>query len=344
MPFSCESPVADALDEYGSLTREHLQRWLPQGDPQDYLYGPLSDYPTRGGRMFRPSLCIATGRVFGATVEQLLPAAVSIELLHNALLIHDDIEDESDERRGKPTLHQQIGTPLALNAGDSLAFLSLRPIVKSACTMGSSMVVRILEEFDRMALQTAEGQALDLGWRRDNHTELREEDYLKMVLKKTCWLTTLFPMRLGAIIGSAGRANPDSLFNFGFFLGAAFQIQDDVLNLVGDHERYGKELGGDLLEGKRTLMLVHLLEVSSPAERNKIKEILDTPREQRAEDAVYWLQNAMIDRGCVDYAKELAHGLAGAASHEFEKIFGALPDSADKAFLGKLPSWVLERS
>ena len=112
-----------------------------------------------------------------------------------------------------------------------------------------------------MAQQTAEGQALDLGWRRDNHIELREEDYLTMVLKKTCWLTTLFPIRLGALIGSGGRANLDSLFNFAFFLGAAFQIQDDVLNLVGDHERYGKELAGDLLEGKRTLMLVNLLEI-----------------------------------------------------------------------------------
>ena len=132
----------------------------------------MSDYPMRGGRMFRPSLCIATAKVFGDSLEKVIPAAVSIELLHNALLIHDDIEDESDERRGKPTLHKKIGTPLALNAGDSLAFLSLRPIIRGSASMGSDSIVRILEEFDQMAQQTAEGQALDLGWRRDNHIEL----------------------------------------------------------------------------------------------------------------------------------------------------------------------------
>ena len=344
MPVTGDSTVAEVLDEYGKITRAHLKTWLPQGDPGDYLYGPIADYPQRGGRMFRPSLCIATGRMFGASIEQLVPAAVSIELLHNALLIHDDIEDESDERRGKPTLHKQIGTPLALNAGDSLAFLSLRPIIKASSSMGSASVVRILEEFDQMAQQTAEGQALDLGWRRDNQIDLREQDYLKMVLKKTCWLTTLFPVRLGALIGSGGRANLDSLFNFAFFLGAAFQIQDDVLNLVGNHERYGKELGGDLLEGKRTLMLVNLLELSSSEERTRIKTILDTPREARSEASVSWLQSSMIDKGCIDYAKELAHGLAGAASHEFEKVFNGLPESGDKAFLSKLPSWVIERS
>ena len=322
--------VASVLGQYGDVTRSYMRSWLPQGEPKEYLYQPIADYPMRGGRMFRPSLCIATGRVFGASIEELLPAAVSIELIHNALLIHDDIEDESEERRGKPTLHKQVGTALALNAGDSLALMSLRPIIEARGLLGSNMVLRILEEFDHMAQQTAEGQALDLGWRRDNIIDLHEEDYLKMVLKKTCWLTTLFPMRVGAMIGSADRVNLDSLFNFGFFLGAAFQIQDDVLNLVGIHERYGKEIDGDIQEGKRTVMLVRLLELSSTHERAAIKEVLDTPREARTADAVKWLHELMESKGCIEYAKELAHGLAGAATHEFEKVFSELPDSSEK--------------
>ena len=116
-----EVSVLATLDRYGAVTRSALARWLPKGEPKDYLYDPIADYPSRGGRMLRPSLCIATARVFGATVEQVLPAAVCIELIHNALLIHDDVEDESDERRGRPTLHRLVGTPLAINAGDSLA-------------------------------------------------------------------------------------------------------------------------------------------------------------------------------------------------------------------------------
>ena len=116
------------------------------------------------------------------------------------------------------------------------------------------------------------------------------------------------------------------------------------MNLVGNHEKYGKELDGDLQEGKRTIMLVRLLELASEAERAQIKEILDTPREARSGDAVRWLHDAIMANGCIEYAKEMAHGLAGAASHEFEKVFSALPDSDDKAFLSRLPTWVIERS
>ena len=342
---SCdEVSVSAALERYGAVTRSALSRWLPKGEPKDYLYDPIADYPSRGGRMLRPSLCMAAARVFGATVEQVLPAAVCIELIHNALLIHDDVEDESDERRGRPTLHRLVGTPLAINAGDSLAMLSLRPILEARHSLGPEMVLRIFEEFDQMAQYTAEGQALDLGWRRDNAVDLSVEDYLSMVLKKTCWLATLFPLRVGVLIGSGDTVALDSLFRFGFFLGAAFQIQDDVLNLIGDHLRYGKEIGGDLLEGKRTVMLIRLFEVSTPDDRARIAQILRTPRSERTQESARWLQSAMESNGCIDYARELAHGLAGAASHEFDRIFGDLDDSRDKSFLAQMPRWVIERS
>lgn len=336
--------VLAALERYGTITRSELTRWLPKGEPKAYLYDPIADYPSRGGRMLRPSLCIAAARVFGATVEQVLPAAVCIELIHNALLIHDDVEDESDERRGRPTLHRIVGTALAINAGDSLAMLSLKPILEARHSLGPELVLRIFEEFHQMAQYTAEGQALDLGWRRDNTIDLRVEDYLGMVLKKTCWLTTLFPLRVGALIGSGGSVALDSLFRFGFFLGAAFQIQDDVLNLIGDPVRYGKEIGGDLLEGKRTVMLIRLIETATPDERARIARILRTPRAERTLASARWLQTAMERGGCIDYARELAHGLAGAASHEFDLIFGNLDDGHDKSFLAQMPRWVIERT
>ena len=110
-----------------------------------------------------------------------------------------------------------------------------------------------------MARESIEGQAIELGWRRDNALRLGDADYLEMVLKKTCWYTTIYPSRVGALIGTRGDCDLDRFVRFGFFLGAAFQIQDDLLNLEGDPLRYGKELDGDLWEGKRTLMLIHLL-------------------------------------------------------------------------------------
>jgi geranylgeranyl diphosphate synthase type II len=336
--------VAEVLGEYGAAARAALGRWLPAREPRSYLYDLVADYPSRGGRMLRPSLCVATARVFGASLEEALPAAVCVELLHNALLIHDDVEDESDERRGRPTLHRLAGVPLAINAGDSLALLSLRPLVQARERFGGLLALRMLEEFDRMAQETAEGQALDIGWRRDNVIEVSETDYLEMVLKKTCWLTTLFPIRLGALIGSRDRVDLDRFLRFGFFLGAAFQIQDDLLNLVGDPERYGKEIAGDLLEGKRTLMLIRLLEVAGVDERERIRAVLATARERRSAKSIGWLRKRMDVHGCIDYASELAHGLAGAALHEFELLFAAFPDGRDKRFLASLPKWVLERA
>ena len=337
MPITSDSTVAEVLDDYGKITRAELKNWLPKGDPEDYLYGPMSDYPMRGGRMFRPSLCIATAKVFGASLEQVIPAAVSIELLHNALLIHDDIEDESDERRGKPTLHKKIGTPLALNAGDSLAFLSLRPIIRGSASMGSDSIVRILEEFDQMAQQTAEGQALDLGWRRDNHIELCEADYLKMVLKKTCWLTTLFPIRLGALIGSGGRANLDSLFNFAFFLGAAFQIQDDILDLYADPDKFGKQVGGDVIANKKTLLYLTAVSKVTLEQKEILKQLHNEQdiglKVKRTRELFDHLQ---VRQAC----KQMMHNYYDTAMNSLEKI--AINDK-HKATLIALAEFLIQR-
>src|ERR1700752_4823472 len=109
--------VSETLREYGTITRDALKYYLPSGEPQRYLYDLLADYPQRGGKMMRPSLCIATARAFGASLEEALGSAIAIELMHNALLVHDDIEDESEKRRGRPTLHRLHGIPLAINAG-----------------------------------------------------------------------------------------------------------------------------------------------------------------------------------------------------------------------------------
>jgi geranylgeranyl diphosphate synthase type II len=336
--------VSDMLDEYGALTRAVIAETLPRREPRHYLYDLVADYPSRGGRMMRPSLCIATARVFGATVEDALPAAVSIELLHNALLVHDDVEDGSEERRGRPTLHRLAGVPLAINAGDTLAFLALRPLIEARERLGALVVLRMLEELDRMARETGEGQALDLGWRHHNVTDVSEGDYLGMVLKKTCWLATILPIRMGALIGSRDQVDLDRLVRFGFFLGAAFQIQDDLLNLVGNHGRYGKELSGDLWEGKRTLMLIRLLQVAKPEERARIRAVLGAPRRERTGAAVEWLRKLMDVHGCIDHARTVAHALAGAARHEFDLLFGELPDGRDRRFLEGLPKWVIERA
>lgn len=339
-----EALIQSVLEEYGALTRQALRRYLPALEPRRYLYDLVADYPRRGGKMMRPSLCIATARAFGARAEEALQAAVSIELFHNALLVHDDVHDESVLRRGSPSLHVLHGVPLALNAGTALALLSLRPLSDYKSGFGFKVPLLLIEELQRMSRESGEGQALELGWRRDNVVDLCDADYFEMVLKKTCWYTTISPMRLGALIGCRDLyPELDTLIRFGFFFGTAFQIRDDVLNLTGD-ERYGKEIYDDLLEGKRTLMLIHLLTHATAEERERVTAFLASPRAGRVGEPVRWVVERMRHYGSIDYAQEVANGLAGAALHEFSLLFDDLPDSRDKRFLAEIVPWVLERT
>jgi len=338
------SVVPEVLEEYGAITRAALKDYLPSKEPRRHLYDLLSDYPGRGGKMMRPSLCIATARAFGGQLEDALRTAVSIELLHNALLIHDDIEDESDERRGRPTMHVEHGIPVAINVGDTLSLMSLRPLIDNRHTLGTRLSLRVLEETERMALESAEGQAMELGWRRDNAVDLGDADYFEMILKKTCWLASIHPCRVGALVGARDTIDLDNFIRFGFFVGAAFQIHDDLLNLVGEHEEYGKEIAGDILEGKRTLMLIRLFQESTPEEKARLKGILALSREQRTGDDVSWILGLMDHYGAIDYARQVAHGLAGAALHEFSLLFGGLQQTRDKRFIEGLVTWVFERT
>lgn len=338
-----QNVIDEVLDDYGAQTRAAMIEYLPRANPVSYLYEPVADYPMRGGKMMRPSICIATARAFGASVEDALRVAVSIELLHNALLIHDDIEDESETRRGEPTLHMKHGIPIALNAGDALALGSLRPLIHAIPRIGPWLGLKLIEEMERMARETAEGQAIELGWRHENRYDLAPEDYLVMVLKKTCWLATIFPCRAGALLGRREDLPSEAFIRYGFFVGAAFQISDDTLNIEAD-DRYGKEICGDILEGKRTLMLTDLLHLCDDRDRTRLLRFLGTDRDQLDPADVIWIRQQIIERGCLERARAAAHGMVGAARHEFDLAFADLPDSRDKAFLAALPEWVVSRA
>ncbi len=334
--------IDETLEEYGALTRTALKGYLPDREPKRYLWDLVADYPSRGGKMLRPSLCIAAARAFGATAEQAVRTAVSIELLHNALLVHDDIEDESTERRGGEAMHITHGIPLAINAGDTLTLLSLAPLMDNIGVLGMQRSLAVLREVERVGRESAEGQALELGWRADNRCDVTADDYLLMVLKKTCWLTTIYPVRVGALIGAGMRLDLDRFMRFGFFLGAAFQIQDDILNI--EHTTsYGKERDGDLWEGKRTLILIRLYSLSNDEDRARIERILGTTRDDKHADDVAWLNERITALGCLEHARRFAMGVAGAARAEFTNAFRGLAPSRDLDFIEALTYWVFER-
>ena len=172
--------------------------------------------------------------------------------MHNAFLVHDDIEDASARRRGAPTLHVEHGIPVAIHAGDALAVRAVLPLLDQP-RLSHSLVQRVTREFFDTASRTLEGQSMELAWRRDATRVLDLDDYLRLVLNKSCWYTTIYPLRAGCLIGSRGSVGLGPITRFGFLLGAAFQVRDDVLDVAGDPGTHGKERLSDLREGKQTL-------------------------------------------------------------------------------------------
>nr|MDP9166822.1 polyprenyl synthetase family protein [Actinomycetota bacterium] len=226
--------VEGRLREVAKVVRRSMLDAMPDGEPSRWLYGPMREYPSRPGKALRPALCLSAGRAFGADSNDVIGIAVAIELLHNAFLVHDDVADGSEMRRGRPTLAATHGMATALNAGDGLAIVSSQVLRRATRRLDRDLADLVWGEFDTMAMRTLEGQATELGWQFDNVEDLGPEDYLNLVMLKTCWYTTIHPLRVGAIVGSRGKAELAPLARFGFHFGAAFQIRDDLLNLVGD--------------------------------------------------------------------------------------------------------------
>jgi geranylgeranyl diphosphate synthase type II len=341
---SAAQTIAGDLERYSELVSAKLDTYLPEDDagraPQIAVHRSM----LRRGKALRPAICLATCAAFRAAPELALTSAAAIELVHNAFLVHDDIQDGSEFRRGRPTLHRDVGVPLAINAGDALAVLSLRPLLESAPQLGSALTERLLREFHHTIATTIEGQAIELSWRQTNLCDLTVADYLAMVLRKTCCYSTIHPLRVGAIVATRGRVELAGLTEFGFYLGSAFQIRDDILDLVTSTPEYGKDVWGDLYEGKRTLPIVHLLSESTPSERRELVRLLGGDRRARDADAVAWIRGLMDEYGSIDFARSIATGIAELAADAFTVAFAGVPPSRDRDFLAALPEFVVERA
>src|ERR1700723_3472766 len=289
------SGVDERLREVATLVRRSMLDAMPDGEPHQWLYAPMREYPSRPGKALRPALCLSAGRAFGADPNDLLGIAVAIELMHNAFLVHDDVADGSEMRRGRPTLATTYGIAAALNAGDGLAIVASQVLRRATRRLDRDLADLVWAEFDTMAMRTLEGQATEVGWQRDEVEDLSPEDYLHLIMHKTCWYTTIHPLRVGAIVGSRGKVELGPLVRFGFHFGAAFQIRDDLLNLVGDERMYGKEILGDLYEGKRTLPLVHLMATVQGEDRALMRDYLRLKRSERSVELVHTIRALMDD-------------------------------------------------
>jgi geranylgeranyl diphosphate synthase, type II len=335
--------VETRLREVGKVVRRAMLDAMPDGQPVRWLYGPMREYPSRPGKALRPALCLSAGRAFGAGTDSLIGVAVAIELLHNAFLVHDDIADGSEMRRGRPTLAAKHGLAAALNAGDGLAIVASQVLRRATRRLDRDIADQVMEEFDIMAMRTLEGQATEIGWQLDCVEDLRPADYLELIMHKTCWYTTIYPLRVGAIVGSGGTADLAPMVRFGFHFGAAFQIRDDLLNLVGDEQTYGKEILGDIYEGKRTLSLVHLMATARGADRDLVRDYLRRSRAERSGELVRTIRELMDDYGSIAFTSEYAEGILLVAEEYFAQAFADAQSGPDLDFLRALVPYVWAR-
>ena len=338
------------LDEIVPRVDRELYAFLPENEPADLLYLPMRDYPERGGKRFRPALVLLACEAFGGDPEDALPTAAAFEMLQSFLLIHDDIEDGSEMRRGSPCLHRIHGVPMALNVGDALFAGVFEILLANLPRFGVDRTHRLLREMVRGTQVTCEGQAYDLGWVRDHYVPTAEE-FIMMLTKKTGWYSGRGPCEAGAIVADAGDAEQRIIGDFGEALAVAFQIRDDLLNLIVGEDAaqrapgategsYGKERGGDIEEGKRTLMVIDLLGKCSEEEGQRVLSILDRDRAANTREEVDWVIEMMERYGSVEYAKSVCEERALKAIGLLEM----LSPTRAREILGELARFLVERS
>lgn len=238
------------------------------------LYDPLRYFMTLGGKRIRPALTIMAGNLFDIPKEESLPAALCIEFFHNFSLIHDDIMDAAPMRRGKPTIHTKWNNDIAILSGDVLFTEAYQQLT----AYSDERLAALLTRFNSTAKEVCEGQQMDMDFETSVH--VTEDVYIEMIRLKTSVLLGC-ALEFGAILGRQSETTCQLLRDFGIQLGIAFQIQDDLLDLYADPEKFGKQVGGDILSNKKTLLLLTAQRLASANNDPRVSELLSMPANQQ---------------------------------------------------------------
>ena len=325
---------------------DYLARFTPRpdaslgnvsGDLTRYLYEPLARFTMAGGKRTRPVLCLLGAQAVGVDPICALSTAAAIEYFQSAALIHDDIADKSELRRGEPCLHITDGTGIAINTGD-LAIVTVYAGLLGDTNLENETCLRVLCELAYMQQRTLEGQALDLGWVRDGRWDVSVDDYLVMATHKTAYYSAATPLACGAICAGGSEEQIEALFSFGLDAGLAFQLQDDLLNLVGDADEQGKDFRSDITEGKRTMLAVWALSHLEDAERAELQALLEagTTNPTDLARAVELIEAS----GAVEHVRSYAHELANRAKQHLE---GTEFDAEARTVLVSMADFFVER-
>ena len=233
-------------------TIEEALRGVPYPPRPEGLYEPIEYVLSMGGKRLRPTLLLLACGLYDEHPEKALPAAVGIETYHNHTLLHDDLMDRADMRRGKPTVHKKWNDNAAVLSGGAMLILAFRHVLRCS----SPRLPEVLDPFARSAQEICEGQQYDVNF--ESRTDVTEAEYIEMIRLKTSVLLGC-AVKMGALLGGAPAADADALYRFAEKVGLAFQLQDDYLDVYGDPAVFGKKIGGDILCGKKTFLLINAL-------------------------------------------------------------------------------------
>jgi geranylgeranyl diphosphate synthase, type II len=258
-----------AVEELQNLVNSEIGRrtaTLEQSRPSG-LYVPVSYSLGVGGKRLRPVLLLTSFNLFSDEIEKALPAALAIEVFHNFTLLHDDIMDKAEVRRNKPTVHMKYGGNTAILSGDAMAFLAYRYLTESP----SGRFSEVVDLFTATALEVCEGQQFDMDF--EARAEVTELEYLEMIRLKTAVLLGC-SLKAGGLLADAPGDTVNMLYDLGIYLGMAFQIQDDCLDVFGTQQAFGKMIGGDIIAGKKTYLLVKALEKAGQNQKHELEDLL----------------------------------------------------------------------
>ncbi len=329
MPIDFEQVLFEKRDKVWPVINKYLNDLIkfpgfckvpPKYAPMAEFHQKLvAEYPERKGKYFRPTLVLLTASAMGFLEEKAVQTAAAMQTSEDWILNHDDIEDDSEQRRGKPALHKIYGKELAINAGDTLHIMMWKILRDNFKVVGEKKGLEIIDEFFRMLDRTVLGQTVEIKWAQEGRTNLSDEDVLFILESKTGYYTVAGPMRLGAILASATEKQLADIYEFGKILGRSFQIIDDLLDLTSDFKGLKKQTGNDIHEGKRTIMLVHLLRTVKGRDKDRLLRIMEKTRKKKTETEVKWVIGIMKKYGSLEYGRKLAEKFAKEAEEIFEK-------------------------
>jgi len=273
------------------------------------LYGPAEYFLGIGGKRIRPAMCLMANELFGTVNPDAYHVALAIELFHNFTLIHDDIMDKAPLRRGMETVHKKYGESTALLTGDVMMVKAYEYLNK----VNPAFIQRIIFNFNTAARQVCEGQQLDMDFEKLEHVNIGE--YIRMIELKTSVLLAA-SLKMGAILGGAGKGNQDHLYEFGKNLGIAFQVQDDYLDAFGDPSRFGKQVGGDIIANKKTFLVIHALESCTGGQLDELKRLMKSNEDNKVGKVLALFRECGVDT----WASGLKDKYIGQAEFHLEEV------------------------